>query len=471
VNRSAAVIALVPSAERTVTSTVEPSTAGGGAIAMIAVLDTILNAAGRLPKSTSTALLKFFPVIRTGVSTGPWFGVSCWTTGTFAAAGLTVSVAALLVAVPPPLVNTARNLLPDCEVLVGEMVSVVVVAPETFVNVEPPSVDCCHCTVGAEQPAGVEPAAVNVAAFGAVTVTSIGCVVTVGATHAGFTVSVAALLVAEPALLVNTARYLLPDCDVLVGEIVSVVDVAPVTFVNVVPPSVDCCHCTVGAEQPAGVEPAAVNVASAGAVTVTLVGCVVTLGATQTGAAALTVSVALLLVAVPPLLVNTARYLLPDCEVLVGEIVNVVEVAPETFVNVVPPSVDCCHCTVGAEQLAGVEAAALNVAGFGAVTVTSIGCVVTVGATHAGLTVSVAALLVALPAEFVNTARYLFPDCDVLVGEMVSVVDVAPVTFVNVVPPSVDCCHCTVGAEQPAGVEPAAVNVAAAGAVTVTSVG
>jgi hypothetical protein len=86
----------------------------------------------------------------------------------------------------------------------------------------------------------------------------------------------------------------------------------------------------------------------------------------------------------------------------------------------------------------------VNVAAAGAVTVTSVGCVVTVGATQTGaaaLTVRVAALLVALPAEFVNTARYLLPDCDVLVGEIVSVVDVAPVTFVNVTPPSVDCCH------------------------------
>jgi hypothetical protein len=63
------------------------------------------------------------------------------------------------------------------------------------------------------------------------------------------------------------------------------------------------------------------------------------------------------------------------------------------------------------------------------------------GATHAALTVNVALLLVAEPAEFVNTARYLLPDCEVLVGEIVSVVDVAPETFVNVAPPSVDCCH------------------------------
>jgi hypothetical protein len=96
--------------------------------------------------------------------------------------------------------------------------------------------------------------------------------------------------------------------------------------------------------------------------------------------------------------------------VLVGEIVNVVDVAPEMFVNVVPPSVDCCHCTVGAEQPGGVEPAAVNVAAAGAVTVTSVGWVVMAGATHAVLTVRVAALLLVDPPEVVNTARNLFPD-------------------------------------------------------------
>jgi len=99
---------------------------------------------------------------------------------------------------------------------------------------------------------------------------------------------------------------------------------------------------------------------------------------------------------------------LPDCDVLVGEIVSVVEVAPETSLYDVPPSVDTCHCTVGAEHPAGVEAEAVNVAAAGAVTVASAGWTVMAGATHAGvagLTVSVAALVVVLPAVLVNTAR------------------------------------------------------------------
>jgi len=66
----------------------------------------------------------------------------------------------------------------------------------------------------------------------------------------------------------------------------------------------------------------------------------------------------------------------------------------------------------------------------------------TTGALAVGaLTVKVAAVVVAEPCEFVNTARYSLPDCDVAVGLTVSVVDVAPETFVNVVPPLVETCH------------------------------
>ena len=81
-----------------------------------------------------------------------------------------------------------------------------------------------------------------------------------------FTVSVAALLVAEPAELVNTARYSLPFSASVVLATVSVPDVAPRDrVVNVVPPSVETCHCTVGVGVP---DAAAVNVAVAPTVTV-----------------------------------------------------------------------------------------------------------------------------------------------------------------------------------------------------------
>ena len=55
-----------------------------------------------------------------------------------------------------------------------------------------------------------------------------------------------------------------------------------------------------------------------------------------------------------------------------------------------------------------------------------------------------AAVVVAVPAEFVNTARYLLPFCASTTLKL-SVVLVAPLRFVNVVPPFVLTCHCTVG--------------------------
>ena len=108
---------------------------------------------------------------------------------------------------------------------------------------------------------------------------------------------------------------------------------------NVAPPLVDTCHCTVGDD--ANRLAAAVNVAAAGAVTVTLDGFVVTTGTVCT------VNVATVVVAEPPVFVNTARYCVPFCAAVVAAIVNVVEVAPEIFVNVELPAGADCHCTVG----------------------------------------------------------------------------------------------------------------------------
>ena len=78
-------------------------------------------------------------------------------------------------------------------------------------------------------------------------------------------------------------------------------------------------------------------------------------------------------------------------------------------------------------------------------------------------TVSVAAVVVAVPAAFVNTARYWFPFCDEAVVKL-RVVEVAPETLLNVTPPSVLTCHCTVGVGEPVA---AAVKVAVWPAVTV----
>jgi hypothetical protein len=80
------------------------------------------------------------------------------------------------------------------------------------------------------------------------------------------------------------------------------------------------------------------------------------------------------------------------------------------------------------------------------------------------LTVSVAAVVVADPPEFVNTARYRFPFCDKAVVKL-RVVEVPPEeTLPNVTPPSVLTCHCTIGVGEPVA---AAVKLAVCPAVTV----
>ena len=146
-----------------------------------------------------------------------------------------------------------------------------------------------------------------------------------------------------------------------------VVDVAPVKFVNVVPPFVLTCHCTVGVGVPVA---AAVNVAFAPAATVTLVGLVVITGA------AVIVSEAAVEVTLLTELVNTASNRLPFCPAVVVKL-KVVEVAPATAVKLVPPFVLVIHCTVGA----GVPlAVAVKVAVAPAATDTFVGCKVIIGA-------------------------------------------------------------------------------------------
>src|SRR5262249_42580203 len=99
-------------------------------------------------------------------------------------------------------------------------------------NVAPPSVDCCHCTVGVGLPFA---AAVKVTLEPACTDWLDGLVVTVGAK---FTVRVAAVVVALPLALVNMARNLVPFWPAATFGTVNVVVVAPATFWNVDPPSV-----------------------------------------------------------------------------------------------------------------------------------------------------------------------------------------------------------------------------------------
>jgi hypothetical protein len=91
--------------------------------------------------------------------------------------------------------------LPFCDAVTAASDRVVEVAPEIFAKVVPPFVLTCHCTVGVGLPLA---AAVNAAVAPAVTLPLTGLVVTVGAKS---TVNVAAVVVAELALFVNTARY------------------------------------------------------------------------------------------------------------------------------------------------------------------------------------------------------------------------------------------------------------------------
>jgi len=247
-------------------------------------------------------------------------------------------------------------------------------------------------------------------------------------------------------LLVKTARNSFPFCaDVAVK--LYVVEVAPLTLLNVTPPSVLTCHCTSGVGTPLA---AALKLAVFPALTVSELGLVVIVAAEST------VSVAAVVVAVPALFVNTARNSFAFCAAAAVK-PYVAEVAPFTLLKVVPPSVLTCHCTVGV----GVPlAAAVKLAGFPALTASELGLVVIVGATF---TVSVAAVVVAVPKLFVNTARNLFPFCPAVAVKLY-VAEVAPLTLLNVVPPSVLTCHCTVGAGVPLA---AAVKLTLPPAVTV----
>ncbi len=147
-----------------------------------------------------------------------------------------------------------------------------------------------------------------------------------------------------------------------------------------------------------------------------------------------------------------------------GTAVNdrVTAVAPPMLLNVAPPSVLTCHWIVG---VGFPLAPAVNETFEPALMDWLTGFVVTVGAKF---TVIVAAVVVAVPEAFVNTARNLVPFWPAVTLGTVSVVVVAPPTFAYVAPPSVLDCHCTVGVGVPVA---AAVNSAVPPAFTVTSVG
>lgn len=116
--------------------------------------------------------------------------------------------------------------------------------------------------------------------------------------------------------------------------------------------------------------------------------------------AAVTVSLAPSLVALPAALLKTARKrLLSSASTVVG-VVKLVLVVPAMGVQVSPESVLCCHWTVGD----GVPVAAdVNVAVAGAATVASAGCSVMLGAVCVGPVLSNGGGASALPPQALRT--------------------------------------------------------------------
>jgi len=82
-------------------------------------------------------------------------------------------------------------------------------------------------------------------------------------------------------------------------------------------------------------------------------------------------------------------------------------------------------------------------------------------------TVSTAAVVLAVPAMFVKTARYRLPFC-MTRALNVMLLDVAPTRFVKDTPLLVLSCHCKVGIGDPVA---AATNVTVAPSVTVSFAG
>ena len=211
--------------------------------------------------------------------------------------------------------------------------------------------------------------------------------------------------------------------------------------VNVVPPSVLTCHCTVSA--PPGFALAVVKVTLWPALTVWLAGCVVTESTVRRRRIAVERALAvgehgLVLVAV---LRSRRREVVRErsCAGNVGERRAAIG----------------AHLPLHRVRAAGVGAGGREVTLWPVLTVWLAGCVVTES------TVKVAADVVAVPTLLVKTALYSSPLCDA-VAVNVYVVDVAPEMSVNVVPPSVLTSHCTVGVGVPLA---AAVKVAVAARV------
>jgi hypothetical protein len=184
--------------------------------------------------------------------------------------------------------------LPDCAVdAVND--SVPEVAPGTGLKDDPELVLTIHCTVGEGSPFA---AAVNVAVLVFPTELFIGLSVIDGIE---VTLNNAAVVVAFPAVLVNTASKSLPSCVELTMKD-NVVDVAPATAEYDEPPFVLTIHCTVGVGVPLA---AAEKVAVLPALVDTFEGLVLMAGMEPV------INGAGVLVALPIEFVNTASYRFP----------------------------------------------------------------------------------------------------------------------------------------------------------------
>src|SRR5271165_6696993 len=200
-------------------------------------------------------------------------------------------------------------------------------------------------------------------------------------------------------VFVKTARYSRPFSVRFAFRIVSVVEVFPASVESLVqgPPLLDSCHCTVGTCAPVAFT---VNVAASFTLTVTGFGCISTLGG---AVPAVTVSVAGAVVALPTLLLKTARYSRPLSATVVFATVSTSDLLPESVVSLLqllPKFVETCHCTLG---LGLPEAEAVNVALSPSFVPSLAGSAVTSGLNS---TVNVAAPLATVPTGFVNEARY-----------------------------------------------------------------
>src|SRR6185369_15959972 len=325
------------------------------------------------------------------------------------------------------LLNRARYWLP-LSAATALKVKLGLVAPAMSLNVSPPSMLSCHCTVGAGLPLAL---ALKVTLPGH-TVWLDGFNVTTGPLSRVKIAAVLGTLAAHR--LLNRARYWLP-LSAATALKVKLGLVAPAMSLNVTPPSMLSCHCTVGAGLPLAV-----------AVKVTLPGHTVWLAGfnVTTGPLSRVKIAAVLGTLAAHTLLKRARYWLPLSAATALKI-KLGLVAPAMSLNVTPPSVLSCHWTVGA----GLPLAAAVKVTLPGQTVWLDGFNVT---TSPLSRVRVAAVLGTLAAHrLLNRARYWLP-LSAATALKVKLGLVAPAMSLNVTPPSMLSCHCTVGAGLPLAV-------------------